>query len=59
MIHEQSDFSKIFIGELGRTTGMFLAWFKKSKLSGLKVQFPSRKLGSKRGGGPGRGRGCL
>ena len=28
--------------ELGRTRGMFLAWFKMSKMSGLKVWFPDK-----------------
>ena len=29
-----TDLTQILIGQLGRTTGVYLAWFKNSKLSG-------------------------
>ena len=34
-MNPRTDLPQIIIRELGRTSGMFLAWFKSSKLSGL------------------------
>ena len=37
-----TDLAQILIEELGKTSVMFLAWFKNSKLSGLTLKTPGK-----------------